>query len=123
MSQRLRLCFDRGNDCPTFRVLAVPEVVLLRVGGPEDVVSGSLDGEHTRNGDRGELGRVEGEVAGLKCVGEGDPAEIANRQHEAEAVGDDIHGGEQSGLRGMGSKVESAFESWREGCTGELTSL
>ena len=38
------------------------------------------------------------QVAGLQRVREGHPGQVAEGQHEAEAVGGDVHGGQDGGL-------------------------
>jgi hypothetical protein len=77
---------------------AVPEIVLLAVGGAEDVVAEHVEGEDDGGQDGAELDLLVDEVAGLEGVGEGDPGEVADGEHETEAVGGDVHGGEDGGL-------------------------
>jgi hypothetical protein len=52
----------------TLWVSTEPELVLLEVGSSEDVVAEALDSEDAGDGSGGELGLVEGEVAGLEAV-------------------------------------------------------
>lgn len=43
--------------------------------------------------------RAEDEIACLKRVHKGDPSDVSDSKHEAEAIGRDVHGGEDSRLR------------------------
>lgn len=81
-----------------------PEIVLLSVRGSENVVSNGLKSDDSSDGGGGEFGRVESEVSSLKGVGEGDPSEISEGEHESEAVGGDVHLGEDGGLEERGNE-------------------
>lgn len=75
------------------RVLGVAtEVVLLRVGQAEDAVTSSQDSADGNQTKGTELLRMSGQVAGLSRVHEGHPDNVAEAEHESEAVGGDVHG-------------------------------
>lgn len=82
----------------TLRVATVPEVVLLTIGSPEDIVAGEVGSDDQGGVDGTELNLVEDQVTGLEGVDEGHPGEIADREHEAKTIRDDIHGGEDGRL-------------------------
>lgn len=75
-----------------------PEAVLLVVDGAEDVVSEKLDSGDGDDALDAEVNGIDGQVAGLDGVGEWDPDEIAKGQHHAEAVLNDVHGGQDGRL-------------------------
>ena len=74
------------------------EAVLLVVDGAEDVVADTLDGQDSDDALDAEVDGVDGEVAGLHAVGEGDPGKVAEGEHHAETVGDQVDGGQDGGL-------------------------
>lgn len=82
----------------TLRVAAVPEVVLLTISGTEDVVAGQVGSDDQDGVDRTELDLVKDQVPGLEGVDEGNPSEVADCEHEAKTVRDDIHRGEDGRL-------------------------
>lgn len=82
----------------TLWVLSIPKVILLAIGSSEDVVSDEVDKENSNGQGKAELDGIEHQITRLEAVREGEPAEIANRQHEAESVGSDVHLGENTGL-------------------------
>ena len=75
----------------TLGVTAITELVLLVVCAAECPESKKLDSHDDGDVDGAELDGAESEVARLKAVGEGHPDEITKGQHEAEAVGGDVH--------------------------------
>ncbi|KAI3481015.1 hypothetical protein L1887_56841 [Cichorium endivia] len=103
-----------GHVLEVLGVGSVAELVLLGVGLAEDVVAGEVDGDDGGGAGDAEVDGVEGEVARLEAVDEGDPYEVADGEHESEAVGGDVHGGEDGRLHeeGVGDvpEVESADE-------------
>ena len=88
------LCLDgrQVGDARVGRVSA--EAVLLVVGGAEDVVAGAEDGEDDGAAPGAEVDGVDGEVARLEGVDEGEPDEVTEGEHEAEAIGRDVDGGQ-----------------------------
>ena len=70
------------------RILA--ESSLLAVACTEDVVAGSLDCENHEDVEGPKIDRVDGEILGWQAVDEWNPDQIAERQHEAEAVCGDV---------------------------------
>lgn len=74
------------------------ETILLVVGTAEDRVADCGDAEDHCETLEAELEREHGEVAGLEVVDEGHPDEVSEGKHEAEAVHDDVHGGQKRGL-------------------------
>lgn len=74
------------------------EGVLLAVARAEDVVAGQLYGGNHHEVEGAEHDRVYAQVAGLQAIDERDPRQVSEGKHEAEAVGGDVHGGEDGGL-------------------------
>ena len=78
----------------------MPEIVLLRVARLEDIhPHEGQQGDTSRSG-RTEIDGVEREVSRLETEDEGDPGEVAEREHEAETVSCDVHLVEDGALRG-----------------------
>lgn len=67
------------------------ETAFFVVRCAEDVESHRLNESYEGDAAVAEVDGVDGEVAGLKAVGEGQPDEVAEGEHEAEAVGGDVH--------------------------------
>ena len=82
----------------TLRIAAVPKVVLLAISGTEDVVPGQVSSDDQGGVDWTQLDLVEDQVPGLQGVNEGNPSEVADREHEAKPVCDDVHRGEDGRL-------------------------
>jgi hypothetical protein len=74
------------------------ELVLLAIRAAEDPIPEALNGENARNTDEPKVDGVHGEISALQGVHERDPTQIAEAEHEAEAVGGDVHGGENRRL-------------------------
>mmetsp|Transcript_22790 Transcript_22790/g.67155 ORF Transcript_22790/g.67155 Transcript_22790/m.67155 type:complete len:263 (-) Transcript_22790:137-925(-) len=70
------------------------EDVLLQVGAAEDGVAQALERYHANEGPGRQLGVVRHEESRLQAVGEGHPAQVPKREHEAKAVRGDVHGRE-----------------------------
>jgi hypothetical protein len=83
----------------TLGIAAVTEVVFLAVGGTEDVVACAVDEEDEGGEDGAQLYVSEGEVARLEGIDKWDPGKVAYGEHEAEAVGSDIHSCKDRGLQ------------------------
>ena len=88
-----------GGGGRTLRVVAVAEVVLLPVRGAEDPVAEAVDGEDRGGSGETELLLPEDEEARLQRVHEGHPGEVADGEHEAEAVRGDVHSRQNRRLR------------------------
>ena len=86
------------------------EAVFLIVGAAEDVVACALGEEHEGDPRGPEAVGVGGEVAGLEGIDKGEPDEVAEGEHEAEAVGGDIDGGEHGGLHVEGVEDVDGLE-------------
>lgn len=71
---------------------------LLGVGCTEDVQADGKRGGEGSNARPAEVSGIDGEVAALRRVNEGNPDNIAESKHEAETVGDDIHHAENTSL-------------------------
>lgn len=98
----------------TLGVLAMPEIVLLRVTDLEDIhPHEGQEGDTSRSG-RTEVDGVEGEVPRLKTEDEGDPGEVAEREHEAETVGRDVHLVEDGALPGSAGPITTVGDRLRE---------
>lgn len=80
------------------RVPARAESVLLAVRRAEHGVAKRLHGEDASTPGPAQAHGVHGEVPGLEAVGEGQPDEVPEREHDTEAVRRDVHGGENGGL-------------------------
>ena len=74
------------------------EDILLVVGGTEDVVACSLNGEDYRHIQWTESNRVHAEVFGLNGVDKWYPDQVAKGEHEAEAISGQVHCSENGGL-------------------------
>lgn len=82
----------------TWIVRVRAECVLLGVCKAEDREARDEHGEDAREPDRPQGDGIDRKILGLQAVEEGHPDEIAKGKHAAEAVGGDVHGGEDSGL-------------------------
>lgn len=83
-------------DAGVVRVGAEP--ILLVVGAPEDRVAHSGNGQDEQNAIEAQLIRKDGQVASLEVVDKRDPDEIAKREHEPEAVHNNVHSSQQGRL-------------------------
>ncbi|KFZ06227.1 hypothetical protein V501_07613 [Pseudogymnoascus sp. VKM F-4519 (FW-2642)] len=90
------------------------EAVLLVVRAAEDVVPQTQDGEDASVTREAEGEGVDGEVARLQTVDEGDPSEVAEGEHESEAVGGDVHGSEHGGFHVEGVEDVEGLEEGDE---------
>lgn len=104
-----------GHVLEVLGVGAVAELVLFRVGFAENVVADEVDSNDSRSSSDTEVDRSESKVAGLQTVDEGHPDEVSNREHETEAVGGNVHSGEDGRLHeeriGNVPEVEGANEN------------
>lgn len=109
-----RISIERGEEegGPTLGVQSLPERVLLSVASSEDPVAEELHGEDSERADGSEIVGVHREVVGGVAVGEGDPGEVSDGEHESKAVRGDVHSAEDSGLRDI--VVVSTATSKRE---------
>jgi len=80
------------NILQILRIRPVPEIVLLAIRRPEDVVAQEVDKEDAGDAQRPELNGAEDKIACLECVDERHKEEISNSEHEPEAVARDVHG-------------------------------
>lgn len=71
------------------------ETVLLVVGAAEDRVANCGDAEDHCETLKAKFEGEHGEVAGLEVVDKGHPDKVTEGKHEAEAVHDDVHGGQK----------------------------
>ena len=108
------LRFNIGEVCDAGIRWVSAEAVLLVVGGAEDVVTYRLGREDKSDAGEAEVERVDGEVAGLEGVDEGEPDEIAEGEHEAEAIGGDVDGGEHGGFHIEGVEDVKSLEGREE---------
>lgn len=74
------------------------EDVFLRVGATEDIIACEIDGEDDEGAQGAELDRVDGQIARLQGVDEGQPDQVAEGEHETETVRGDVHGREDGWL-------------------------
>lgn len=88
----------RSIRAHTFWILAVPEIILLRIGNAEDPVPQHLDTDDAQTSEPAEFNRREGKVTRLKRVHEWDPNVVSKGEHETETVGCDIHRRQDCGL-------------------------
>lgn len=107
------------------RVVGVrAEAVLLVVDGAENVVTYCLnrsDGDETLDA---EFNGVGSKVAGLQAVGEGHPDEVAEGEHEAEAIAYDVDGCEHGGLHVVAVEdVEGLGEGNEDDGVGNLAEV
>lgn len=72
--------------------------VFLRVGEAEDRKPGDEESGDACEVKGSELKRIHGQIFGLKTVDPWNPDKISEREHTAESVSGDIHGGENSRL-------------------------
>lgn len=87
------------------------EAVLLVVGAAEDVVPQRQDGEDAGVAVEAEGKGVNGQIARLETVDEGHPGEVAEGEHESEAVGGDVHGGQHGGFHVEGVEDVEGLEA------------
>jgi hypothetical protein len=66
------------------------ELVLFVVGNSENVVTDSLYGEYSDATEKTDILGVLCEIVGGVGVGEWNPKEVSNREHETETVGGNI---------------------------------
>ena len=90
-ANRCRPHLERKTRRRAFWVLAVSEIVLLRVGVAEDVVPDQIHHDDRSSGHRAEFDRVECQIAGLEGVHKGDPRQVTYRQHVPKSIRGDIH--------------------------------
>ena len=85
------------------RVVGVgAEAVLLVVDGTEDVVADTLDCKDGDDALEAKIDRVDGEVTGLETVCEGNPDQVAERQHHSKTISDEVDGSQDGGLHVQG---------------------
>lgn len=97
------------------------EAVLLVVAGAEDVVAYSLNSEDACTAKDAQAHWVNGEIARLQAVCEGNPDEVAECKHEPEAVLDDVHCGEDGGFVVEGVEdVDCLTESRNDHAIGDV---
>lgn len=92
------LILAKTRSSLTPRVSPASKSVLLPVTRPENVVPRSLGGNDSNHAQRRQSDRVESQVPGLQGVGEGDPGEVTDGEHEPEPVRRDVHRGQYRGL-------------------------
>ena len=97
-------CFNVLEMCDPWIAGVCAEAVLLVVACAEDVVPKTLHAEDEREVRWSQHDWVNGEVLGLETVREWHPDEVAKCEHEAEAVGCDVHGRENRRLAPDGIK-------------------
>lgn len=96
-------------------MVGVPtEKVLLRVGRAEDVQTGGEHGADDGQTCGTECDWVRGQVAGLRGVKEGQPGDIAKSKHEAQAVGSNVHHGQDTRLHVLAFEHVVSLHSCRE---------
>lgn len=95
---RTALRLDERQILDTRVIRLRAEDLLLIIRRAEDVQTRREDGKDAGNASPAQVDGVDGEVAGLSGVEKGHPNDVAKRQHEAQAVGGDVHHGEQAGL-------------------------
>ena len=72
----------------------------LIITDPEDIQPDKIHSNDESGANRSKSHGVESEVSSLETVCEGDESEIAERKHEAEAIGSDVHLIENDDLNG-----------------------
>jgi len=77
---------------PTFWIFPVPEIILLSVRRPEDVIPNEVDKKYDSCGGGTEVDWCKGEVACLEGVSERNPGKVTDGKHEPETIGGDVHG-------------------------------
>lgn len=90
------------------------ETVLLVVGAPEDRVAHGSDSQDEQDAIEAQLVREDGQVAGLEVVDKRHPDEVAKREHEPEAVHDDVHCSQQGRLHVQAIQDIESLESSRD---------
>ena len=103
------------RDSGVFGVCA--EAVLFVVDAAEDVVAQALDSEDREHVGGAQDYGVHAEVASLDRVREGHPDEVAEGQHEAEAVVDDVDGGEDGRLHPQGVEDIDSLGDGDDNCS------
>lgn len=92
------MCLDVVEMGDGMIVGVVPESVLLAVRCAENVVANELDSDNQESIHRAEDDGMNAEVLGLYGVDEGNPNEVTECKHEAEAVCCQVHGREDCWL-------------------------
>jgi hypothetical protein len=90
------------------------EAVLLVVRAAENVVPQTENGENAGVTGEAEGEGVDGEIARLQTVDERHPSEVAEGEHEPEAIGGDVHGGQHGGFHVEGVEDVEGLEEGDE---------
>jgi hypothetical protein len=83
----------------TLGVATVPKVILFSICRPEDPVPNDGNEEDKCGPDLIENVVLEYEVSRSRCVREGNPEKVSDRQHVSESIGRGIHYGKYSRLQ------------------------
>ena len=75
----------------TFRIPPCPEIPFLIIAVSEYIQTQQLQPNNSSCPNRSERDWMEGKVAGLQSVREGYMSKITKGEHEAEAIGRDVH--------------------------------
>mmetsp|Transcript_2305 Transcript_2305/g.5812 ORF Transcript_2305/g.5812 Transcript_2305/m.5812 type:complete len:241 (+) Transcript_2305:307-1029(+) len=109
------LCVDVLHVLHLGRVGVPSEPILLEIGSAEGQVPDRLQGEHRGRHPVRQLRRVVDKVPRLHSVGEGDPGEVSEEEHEAKPVVNNVHGRQDSLLKVEGIGDVNAMEEAHHG--------